>query len=170
MEKNTRLGPPGHGTKATPEGLSLRKVPKEHLISQQVKREASEFFNPRDSLRLASKIKRAGPSGNTFPQCLPLRSSGNRLFPPSGPTLITNVPFHVPSQIGSPPEGLPTLRALEGPLASVEPPVADELRGLAEHFPTRAAFVTLFHHRQVLRSAGPGALLTALHGLLPTPS
>lgn len=25
-------GAPGHGTKATPEGLSLRKVPKEHLI------------------------------------------------------------------------------------------------------------------------------------------
>lgn len=29
--------------------------------------------------------------------------------------------------------------------------------------------MTLFHHGEVLRSAGPGALLTALPGLLPAP-
>lgn len=162
-------GPPGHGTKATPEGPSLRKVPKEDLISRQVKRGASEFFHPRDPLRPASKIKRAGPSGNTFPQRLPLRSPRNRLFPPPGPTLIASVPFHMPSQIGSPAEGLPTLGALEGPLTSVESPVADELRDLAEHLPTHAAFVTLFRLGEVLRGAGPGALLTALRGLLPAP-
>lgn len=57
------------------------------------------------------------------------------------------MPFHVPSQVGSPPEGLPALGALEGPLASVESPVADELGGLAERFPTRATLVTLFRHR-----------------------
>lgn len=76
--------------------------------------------------------------------------------------------FHVPSQIGSPPEGLPALRALEGPLSSMESLVANELGGLAKSFPTCATFVTLFPHGQVLESGGPGALLTIFHGLLPT--
>lgn len=98
----------------------------------------------------------------------PAGRPGTPLLPSSGPRLITQVLFHVPSQVRRPPEGLPALRALEGPLSSVKPLVANELRGLAESFPTDAASVALLLHGYVLESAEPGARLAVFMGPLAT--
>lgn len=125
-----------------PRARVSRRSPKS-ISSQQVKRGASELLNPRDSQ--LPQQGGLGPLGalSAAPPSEVLREPP---LPSVRPQLITKVPFHVPSQVGSPPEGLPALGALEGPLASVEPPVADELGGLAERFPARAALVTLLCH------------------------
>lgn len=90
------------------------------------------YLNPRDSLRLASKIERLGPLVKASLALPTIKGSlagqpGTPLAARSGPQLITSMLFHVPSQVGRPAEGAPTLPALEGPLSSMEPLVANEL-------------------------------------------
>lgn len=78
----------------------------------------------------------------------------------------------MPRQVGRPPESLPTVSALEGPLSSVEPPVAEQVRPLLERLPARAAPVALLPEGRALQApelVAPGTgFLAALGGLLST--
>lgn len=80
--------------------------------------------------------------------------------------------FHVPSQIGRPPEGLPTLSTFEGPLAGMKSLVVRKLRALVKDFPTHATFVALFPGGCILEFRETEVslvttLLTRFKGLLP---
>lgn len=70
--------------------------------------------------------------------------------------------FHVPGQVGRPPESLATLSAFEGPLSSMKPLMTNEQRMLVKNFPTYVTFVALALHGQILQFGVPGALVTNL--------
>lgn len=123
-------------------------------------------FWPQDSLPPASKTERAGPFVKAFSTLPTIQGSlagqlGTPLPPLSKPKLISNMVFHMPSQIWRPPEGIPTLSAFEGPLSGMKSLVANELWAFVKSFPTGATFVALFPNGYVLESGEPGALVTS---------
>lgn len=90
----------------------------------------------------------------------------------SDPRLISNMVFHMPSQIGRPPEGLPTRLTFEGPLSGVKSPVASEMGMFAKGFPTNTTLVAACGY--TLECSEPAApvkrALVLFVGLLSTQS
>lgn len=96
-------GAPGHCTKDTPREPNLLL---EHGCSSPASNfpaegwECLEFLNPQYSLPLASKIERAGPFVKVCTKLPTIKDSLPTLhLLLSGPKLISNMAFHMPSQI-----------------------------------------------------------------------